>query len=288
MPTSEGAAIPSQQQVIKRQVQSHDPLRAVDFLALHGGLSKRIVKDAMNKGAVWLSTGRGPRRRLRRASAELHTGDRLELFYDAALLALQPGPAECLADRGGYSVWYKPPGMLAQGTDYGDHCSLLRVAELQLGRPCLPVHRLDREAFGLMLVAHRQADAARLSRLLQQGQVHKEYRIEVYGEMKDITPHRGRIEIPLDGKSAITEYQVESTDTVRATSVVRVTLLTGRLHQIRRHFDLLGFPVMGDPRYGRGNKSVLGLRLAAVSIVIASWRDSADETFVLPQRYLEY
>jgi len=42
-----------------------------------------------------------------------------------------------------------------------------------------------------------------------------------------------------------------------------VQIRTGRLHQIRRHFDLIGHPVMGDPRYGTGNKNKEGLQLEA-------------------------
>lgn len=278
----------SQRLTVRCQVGSGDPLRAVDFLALHSGLSKSALKDAMNKGAVWLTPRRGARKRLRRATAGLTPGERVELYYDSALLNLAPGPAECIDDRTDYSVWYKPAGMLAQGTEYGDHCSLLRVTEQRLARPCLPVHRLDREAFGLMVIAHRQATAAALSRLFQQGRVDKAYRIEVRGCMDTPELRRGRIDIPLDGKPAVTEYEVEAVDAVRATSVLRVRLLTGRLHQIRRHFERLGYPLIGDPRYGRGNKSDQGLRLAAVTIGFVLPGNAAPVQFQLPQRYLEF
>jgi tRNA pseudouridine32 synthase/23S rRNA pseudouridine746 synthase len=41
---------------------------------------------------------------------------------------------------------------------------------------------------------------------------------------------------------------------------------SGRKHQIRRHFDMIGHPVMGDPRYGKGNKNAEGLQLLATSL----------------------
>ena len=47
-----------------------------------------------------------------------------------------------------------------------------------------------------------------------------------------------------------------------------VTIETGRHHQIRRHFDAIGHPVLGDPRYGAGNKNREGMRLAAVYLAV--------------------
>ncbi len=47
---------------------------------------------------------------------------------------------------------------------------------------------------------------------------------------------------------------------------VEIELKTGRLHQIRRHFHKIGFPVMGDPRYGMNNKNDSGLKLCAAKL----------------------
>lgn len=251
---------------LQRQVAAGDPLTAVEFLAHHSGLSKGRLKDAMNKGAVWLRSGRSGRKRLRRATAQLSLGDELELYYDPALLALVPPPLQCLADKRDYTVWYKPAGVLAQGTDYGDHCSLMRLVELQLKRPVFLIHRLDREAQGIMLLAHRQHTAAQLSQLFQQTRVDKVYRVMVRGNVTATHGLSGRIELALDDKPASTEYLVQDYDTTCDCSTVQVRLHSGRLHQIRRHFDAIGHPVLGDPRYGRDNKDAAGLRLVAVEL----------------------
>lgn len=50
------------------------------------------------------------------------------------------------------------------------------------------------------------------------------------------------------------------------TSLLEVSIETGRLHQIRRHLAAIGHPVMGDPRYGEGNKNADGLKLVASRI----------------------
>jgi tRNA pseudouridine32 synthase/23S rRNA pseudouridine746 synthase len=235
---------------------------ACDLIAARAGLAKSRVKDAMAKGAVWLTGKKGGRKRLRRATAQPGAGEVLELYYDARLLAVTPPMAQCLHDARQYSVWLKPAGLLAQGTDYGDHCALERQAEVhfRMKRPVLIVHRLDREAIGLMILAHTKTAAAKLSRLLQDNAIDKQYRVTVLGRP---IPEQGVIELPLDGKPAITRYSLTGYDPAADTSVVEVTLKTGRLHQIRRHFAMLGHPVIGDPRYGTGNKNSTGLELVA-------------------------
>ena len=243
-------------------VAQEDVGTACDLIAARAGLAKSRVKDAMCKGAVWLTGKRGGRKRLRKATAQPLPGEVLDLYYDARLLAVKPPVAQCLHDAAQYSVWLKPAGLLAQGTDYGDHCSLIRQVEVhfRLKRPVLPVHRLDREAAGLMILAHSKTAAAKLSKLLQDNAIDKQYRVTVVGCP---SPEQGVIELPLDGKPAITQYTLTSHDSASDTSVVEITLKTGRLHQIRRHFAMLGHPVLGDPKYGVGNKNSTGMELVA-------------------------
>jgi tRNA pseudouridine32 synthase/23S rRNA pseudouridine746 synthase len=74
------------------------------------------------------------------------------------------------------------------------------------------------------------------------------------------------LRLPLGGREAVTEFAVRSYDAAGNTTTVDVVIRTGRLHQIRRHFDMIGFPVMGDPRYGKGNKNTEGMKLHALSL----------------------
>jgi tRNA pseudouridine32 synthase/23S rRNA pseudouridine746 synthase len=252
---------------LKIDVDSDMNETATDFLAARSGLSKSKVKDAMNKGAVWLKKKNGGMKRLRRATTSLKKGDRIELHYDKKILSVKSPSADCLSDLGDYSVWYKPPGLMAQGTMFGDHCSLIRHAELFFNPPreVFLVHRLDREASGVMLIAHSKQAAARLSELFQKNLITKRYHAEVLGGLGE-TGRKGTIEFPLDGKSATTEYQVLSYCPVRDTSTVAIVIRSGRLHQIRRHFGMIGHPVMGDPKYGKGNKNEEGMKLTAISL----------------------
>lgn len=256
---------------------------AIDYLATESGLSKKRLKDAMTRGAVWLIRG-SHERRLRRATSALRVGDRIKLCYDPALLALRPPRLHCLEDRMGYSLWYKTAGVMSQGTRFGDHMALPRIAEIAFGhkREVFTVHRLDRETRGLMLLAHNRKMAAQLSRMFQEGEIEKGYQAVVLGE----APLSGTIDQPLDGKAAVTRFERLEYDDSRGTSLLEIRIEHGRLHQIRRHLDSIGHPVMGDPRYGHGNKNREGLLLVAHSLKFICPIRHQPVDWTLPQPFV--
>jgi tRNA pseudouridine32 synthase / 23S rRNA pseudouridine746 synthase len=258
------------------------------FLARETGLSRGRVKEAMTKGAVWLKRPGQGERRLRRATAGLRSGDELALYYDPDLLALKPPPPVLLTDMARFSVWYKPAGLLAQGTRFGDHCSLVRQAELALGgkRPVLPVHRLDREVAGVVLLAHDREAAGRLSSSLHDESTTKTYLAEVLGDPLQGAPE-GEITLDLDGRHARTAFGVLALHPDRNASLVRIRLFSGRTHQIRRHFEMIGHPVLGDPRYGKGNKDQDGIRLAALSMELTCPFKERRLSFRIPDTHLK-
>ncbi len=228
------------------------------------GLSKQRIKDAMSKGAVTLKRGKQTKR-IRRAETPVKVGDLVSLNYDDSLLSLKPPMISCLEDRMGYSIWFKPAGIISQGNQFGDHMSILRIIETQLHnkREVFPVHRLDRETRGLVIVAHNKKMAAILSEMFQQHKIEKYYQAIVLGQ----TPESGTIDQPLDDKDAITHFSTIDLDPVRNTSRLDIRLETGRTHQIRRHLEAINHPIMGDPRYGEGNKNRQGLLLVAYRLV---------------------
>ena len=242
----------------KVQLDLEQAATAVEALAEAAGLSKSAVRKAMSAGAVW-TLEKGRRVRLRRASRQLPAGTRLWLFYDDELLARKAPAARCLRREKGWSVWFKPPGLLTQGNEWGDHLSLLRQAEKHLGRPVWLVHRLDRETAGLVLLAHHRQAAAWLSEQFRQRRVDKGYRAWVHGRLQGA----GVIDAPLDGRPALTRWQALDACPQRGWTRVDIELETGRLHQIRRHFARLGHPVVGGPRYGRGD---------GVPLQLVAWR----------------
>lgn len=236
------------------------PQIAVDALSEATGLSKMRIKDAMAKGACrW--TSKGKQVRLRKAKREVKAGTRLQLFYDDIVLARKAEPAELLTDFGQYSVWFKPHGLLAQGSQWGDHCSLLREAEIRLGKPCFLVHRLDADAAGLMLIAHDSKAAAALSEMFAGRALRKAYNARVKGSLaaKALV-----INTPVENKEAISHVTTLACDPGAGETVVEVTIETGRKHQIRQHLAGLGHPIVGDKLYG--TVAAQSLQLVAVEL----------------------
>jgi tRNA pseudouridine32 synthase/23S rRNA pseudouridine746 synthase len=217
-------------------------------------------------------------------------GQKLWLYYDVNILSEKPSEALLLKDFRQYSVWFKPAGLLSQGTFFGDHASLLRATEKQFERrECYLVHRLDREASGLMIIAHTKKAAAKLSQLFASRFVEKIYEVQVLGDISQALESSAKIQhwtdekdnsapvtttpvqkylidSALDGKASSTLFTIKFFDAAANVSALRVEILTGRKHQIRRHLAHIGYPVMGDPKYGKGNKNDTGLVLQAVSL----------------------
>jgi 23S rRNA pseudouridine1911/1915/1917 synthase len=120
------------------------------------------------------------------------------------------------------------------------------------------VHRLDKDTSGLLLIARTPEAHTALTAALAARQVTREYLALCSGVMTGggtidlpIGRHRTvrtRMTVRGDGREAITHYRIEKR--LRAHTLVRVRLETGRTHQIRVHLAHIGFPIVGDPIYG--------------------------------------
>jgi tRNA pseudouridine65 synthase len=164
----------------------------------------------------------------------------------------------------------KPAGLLVHPSALDAHetdSALQRLRE-QLGQPLWPLHRLDKATSGVLLFA-RHAEAARQwGRAFEQGEVRKRYIALVRGW----PPEAGQIDHPLardperpsTGQPtlpACTRYErlacfdwPFSADGRHASSryaLMAVTPLTGRRHQIRRHFKHIAHPLIGDTTHGK-------------------------------------
>lgn len=248
------------------QVSKYSKIKAKLGEVLHQAtsLSFDVLADAAAKGAVWFQKkGKGKILRLRSLHVQVDPEDKLTLYYDPRILALpELKEAACLYQSTHYGVWHKPAGVLPQGTQTGDHTSLLRLVEKEHKKDVFLIHRLDRETEGLMVIGLTAEGATKLSELFQKNLINKTYEAVVKGEMKPGL--KGTINESLDGKEAITHYEVLKAE--KGMGHLSLKIDTGRLHQIRRHLDFIGHPVMGDPKYGQGNKNREGLKLLAKSL----------------------
>jgi tRNA pseudouridine32 synthase/23S rRNA pseudouridine746 synthase len=259
-----------------------DGASAVDLLANAASLSKGRIKDAMQKGAVWIMRG-ASQKRLRRVRSQLKAGDRLRIYYNESILAQVCTEPTLIHDAGGYSLWYKPPMVLSSGSRFGDHCAMPRWIEThhRPQKPVFLIHRLDRAASGLMVFGHSKQVAARLSGAFQKREVDKSYRVIVTGK----TDNTGTINTALDGKDSISHYQVLDYDEATGNTTLEVKIETGRKHQIRRHLSSIGHPVLGDRLYGDSTAEKMSL----VSCQLSFTCPQQDEpvSFSLPHNLLQ-
>ena len=121
------------------------------------------------------------------------------------------------------------------------------------------VHRLDKDTSGLMVIAKNEKSLLNLSAQISSREVTRIYQAFVVGRItksgkidEPIGRHpsnRQKQSVVASGKEAITHYSLETTYGNYSHLVLR--LETGRTHQIRVHLSHMGFPIIGDPLYGR-------------------------------------
>lgn len=157
-------------------------------------------------------------------------------------------------------IVYKPPGLLSVPTDLDPAENLHENLKLVFkGRTVHPVHRLDREASGIMVFAFSEEALNGLKDQFEEHAIEREYIAVVEG---CLSPEKGTwasylledgiyyvrsVAEATRGKHAVTHYQViRQTD---KTTTLKVTLETGRKNQIRVHCSEAGFPILGDSKY---------------------------------------
>ncbi len=268
----------------KSEVKKFFPQRTTlgEFLMKLTKLTSAQLGDAATKGAVWIQRqGRGKILRIRILNETITPEDIIQFNYDPKVLSIpEVTHLDSLYTDENYGVWIKPAGVVPQGSPASDHASVLRYVEKSRNKEVHLVHRLDRETRGIMLVAYNSKAAAYLSDLFQKNKIKKEYEAIVIGEMK--VGMTETIKASLDDKEAITHYTV--LDSKNNRSILKISIETGRLHQIRRHLDFIGHPIMGDPKYGKGNKNREGLLLVASTLTFEDPWIRKSLTFALPDK----
>ena len=227
------------------------------FLATQLG-SRAAAERAVEAGALVDGVARAK-------SFRLEGGEEVELAAvpPAPVVAPPPEPAIVWEDEH-LLVIDKPAGLVVHpgaGHPSGTLVDALagKIAGGEPGRPGI-VHRLDRDTSGLMVVARSQEAYELLTGLVREHALERTYTALVKGRPRS---RAGRIEAPigrdradatrisLDSESAreaVTHFEV--VELWQEHALLRVTLETGRMHQIRVHLQAVDLPVVGDPTYG--------------------------------------
>lgn len=235
------------------------------------GLTRSYLKRLITEGYV--AIGGLPAR----PSQRLHAGDVVRVTIPEPRptdLVPQPMDLSVVYEDGALLVVDKPPELTVHpGPGHPDrtlvNAIIARCPDLTgVGGALRPgiVHRLDKDTSGLIIVAKNGHAHANLSQQMKDRVVRKKYLALVKGRPG---PEKGAIDAPIGrdprnrkrmavidgGRQALTEYQ-----TVRRYpehTLLEVSPITGRTHQIRVHLSFIHHPVVGDPSYG-GRSALLG------------------------------
>ena len=173
----------------------------------------------------------------------------------------------------------KPAGMLihpSRATMTGTLANRMLFYYQQTGQACAfhPITRLDRDTFGIVLLAKNAHIHALLNQLHNEGQLQKTYHALVFGSPgKDsgvIDAPIARLPLPSllrevnpQGKPSVTEFRVLERKGEFAKLALRP--VTGRTHQLRVHCAYMGCPILGDPQYGSAESQKLSKEMGMES-----------------------
>jgi 23S rRNA pseudouridine1911/1915/1917 synthase len=235
------------------------------------GYSRSQIQRLIEDGHVVL-----PRVKAVKAKTPVHAGDVIAVQLPDAVAA-QPAaedlPLEILYQDADLIVVNKPAGMVVHpgsGHEAGTLVNALlhHLTDLSgIGGELRPgiVHRLDKGTSGVMVVAKNDAAHQELSRQFHDREVDKQYVALVWG----LVQQRKRIDVPIGrdpvhrekistrarrARSAVT--RVTWARHVPGLSLLRVSIATGRTHQIRVHLSHIGHPIVGDALYGGVHRRV--------------------------------
>ena len=174
----------------------------------------------------------------------------------------------------------KPAGMLihpSRSRFTGTLANLVLGYYQKTGEPSAfhPLTRLDRDTFGVVLIAKN----AHIHTLLQQCEVQKTYHAMVLGHPEQPS---GTIDAPIarlplpsllrqvnpDGKPSVTEYTL--LETRGDFSKLALRPITGRTHQLRVHCAYMGWPILGDPQYGTEASQAASRQLGLTSQILCA------------------
>lgn len=211
-------------------------------------------------------------------------GDEIRVLLDPPQVQYpaEDGPLTILYEDAHLLAVDKPAGMLIHPSRVKNDGTLANYVAgyyEKTGQKCAfhPVTRLDRDTFGIVLLAKN----AHVHALLQNTKVQKTYHALVYGSPMQ---ESGIIDAPIDrhpapsllrfvgeqGKASVTEYQVLRHK--QGYTQLELRPITGRTHQLRVHCAYMGFPILGDPQYGNDHSRAFSESLGLTYQQLCAYR----------------
>ncbi len=194
----------------------------------------------------------------------INTGDEITIFIiDDFLFGTSNFQIDIVFEDENIIVFNKPEN-LSVTDDNISNITLTSIVKEKYGKNLEPCHRLDRNTKGLIIYAKNKVALNIMLDKFKNKEIEKHYYTKVYGIPKK---EHGILKAYLfkDSKKSlvyisdlpkkdyleiITEYTILKKDTKNNITYLDINLHTGRTHQIRAHLSHIGFPVLGDGKYG--------------------------------------
>ena len=233
-------------------------------------LPQSLIEKSLRKGKIKVNIKKV------NSSYKLKTGDKIKFFnftfeinknneinkkFSPSSKLLKVHENRILENNDDFIVIDKSPGIPVQGGTKSKKnlIDILSSSEFFKDTKPFPVHRLDKETSGIMIISKNHNSARLLTTLFRLRKIHKTYLAVCHGhiskkkgELKNelITFENNKKKI----EKAITYYKVLSeTDT---TSFLELKPVTGRKHQLRKQLALINNPIVGDKKYILSNKKI--------------------------------
>jgi len=191
-----------------------------------------------------------------------------------------------------FIVLNKASGILSVPGRLPEHQDCLQNRVKRILPTATIVHRLDMATSGLMIMALNKPAHVAISRQFEQRKTKKTYLARVFGL---IELNEGSVDLPLicdwpnrpkqmvdheNGKKSLTHYRVlhrnDSTDE-QASTLVELTPVTGRSHQLRVHMLALGHPILGDRLYASKEALAMRDRLQLHALKLSLFHPSTEQ-----------
>ncbi|MFZ4401593.1 MAG: RluA family pseudouridine synthase [Bacteroidales bacterium] len=241
-----------------------------------GSASKTKIKKLITSGSICDENGKA----IRKAETIIQQGQTLEYTKFKDTSGKVRAPYNVIFEDEYFVAVIKPAGVLTHGDTGKKNVSLLQqmteyVKEASRGKKrAFIIHRLDREVSGILLIAKSEEMMQLMKENWQDTEKLYYALIEGHPEVEEGSiqswlkegPHQIMMSVPEseDAKFAVTHYKV--LEKLKDHSLLEVKLETGRKNQIRVHFGDMGYPIVGDRRYGADDTYERQIRLHAFSL----------------------